>query len=83
MRAGVTNMSARLEQFHYIALWGCAVIGIIVIGAMFYTMFAHQRSLHQAQASATNSTLIEFIWALIPVLILVGMVIPAMAETIF
>ena len=83
MRVVVTNMSARIEQFHYIALWGCVVIGIIVIGAMFYTMFAHRRSLHQAPASLTSSMLIEFIWTLIPVLILVGMVIPAMAETIF
>ncbi len=64
-------------------LWVCVVVGIIVIGAMFYTMFAHRRSMNPTPTSFSSSTLTEFIWTLIPVLILVGMVIPVVAETIF
>ncbi|MCH7820980.1 MAG: hypothetical protein IIA07_03095 [Proteobacteria bacterium] len=83
MSPGVTDISVRLQQIHTMGLWVCVVVGIIVIAAMFYTMFAHRRSLDPAPASFASSTLIEFIWTLVPVLILVAMVILAMAETIF
>jgi cytochrome c oxidase subunit 2 len=77
MRPGVTEMSLRLQQIHHIGLWVCVVVGIIVFGAMFYTMFAHRRSRHPTPATFKDSLLIEFIWTLVPVLILIGMAIPA------
>ena len=77
MRAGVTDMSARIQQIHHIGLWVCVVVGVIVFGAMFYSMFAHRREKNPAPATFSDSTIIEFIWTLVPVLILVGMAIPA------
>lgn len=77
MRPGVTEMSVRIQQIHHIGLWVCIVVGIIVFGAMFYTMFAHRRSKNPTPATFSDSALIEFIWTLIPILILVGMAIPA------
>ena len=44
MRPGVTDMSVRIQQIHHIGLWVCVVVGVIVFGAMFYTMFAHTRA---------------------------------------
>ena len=76
MRPGVTEMSVRIQQIHQMGLWVCIVIGIIVFGAMFYTMFAHRRSRNQTPATFSESALVEFIWTLIPILILVGMAIP-------
>lgn len=77
MRPGVTEMSERIQQIHHMGLWICVVVGIIVFGAMFYSMFAHRRSRNPTPATFRDSTLIEFIWTLIPVLILIGLAIPA------
>jgi len=77
MRPGVTEMSLRVQQIHHMGLWVCVVVGVIVFGAMFYSMFAHRRSRHPTPARFSDSSLIEFIWTLIPVLILIAMAIPA------
>ena len=77
MRPGVTEMSQRIQQIHHMSLWVCIVVGIIVFGAMFYTMFAHRQSKHPTPATFSDSLLVEFIWTLIPVLILIVMAVPA------
>jgi cytochrome c oxidase subunit 2 len=77
LRPGVTEMSQRIQALHHISLWVCTVVGIIVFGAMFYSMFAHRRSKRPTPASFHESTTIEVIWTVIPVLILIGMAIPA------
>ncbi len=77
MRPGVTDISLRIQQIHHMSLWVCIVVGIVVFGAMFYSMYAHRRSKRQTPATFHENTLVEFIWTLVPVLILVGMAIPA------
>jgi len=77
MREGVTDMSRRIQNLHQMSLWVCVVVGIIVFGAMFYTIFAHRRSKHPVPANFHESTKVEIIWTLIPTLILIGMAIPA------
>ena len=77
MRPGVTEMSVRIQQIHHMGLWVCVIVGVIVFGAMFYTMFAHRRSRNPTPATFSHSTPVEFVWTLIPVLILVGMAVPA------
>lgn len=77
MRPGVTELSARIQQIHHMSFWVCVAVGFIVFGAMFYSMFAHHRTRHPEPAKFSHSTLVEFIWTLIPILILVGMAIPA------
>ena len=77
MRPGVTELSQRMQDLHHLSLWICIIVGIIVFGAMFYTMFAHRRSKNPTPATCSHSTLVEVIWTTIPVLILVGMAIPA------
>ncbi len=77
MREGVTDMSQRILWLHHLSLWICVVMGVIVFGAMFYSMFAHRRSKHPVPADFHESLAVEVAWTLIPVLILVGMAIPA------
>ena len=77
MREGVTEMSQRIQALHHMSLWVCVVVGIVVFGAMFYTMYAHHRSRHPTPAKFSESLIVEVIWTLIPVLILVGMAIPS------
>ncbi|MCH8142156.1 MAG: cytochrome c oxidase subunit II, partial [Proteobacteria bacterium] len=77
MREGVTDMSQRILWLHHLSLWICVVMGVLVFGAMFYSMFAHRRSRHPVPADFHESLSVEVAWTLIPVLILVGMAIPA------
>jgi len=77
MRAGVTEMSQRIQALHHISLWVCIVVGIVVFGAMFYSMFAHRRSKHPTPADFHESLTVEIIWTVIPVLILIVMAVPA------
>ena len=77
MRAGVTEMSQRIQALHHISLWVCIVVGIVLFGAMFYSMFAHRRSKHPTPADFHESLTVEIIWTVIPVLILIVMAVPA------
>lgn len=77
LRPGVTEMSQRIQNLHHLSLWVCIVVGIIVFGAMFYTMFAHRRSRHPKPAQFHENAKLEFAWTLVATLILVGMAIPA------
>ena len=77
LRAGATEMSQRIQTLHHMSLWVCVVVGVIVFGAMFYTIFAHRRSRHPQPAHFHESPRLEIVWTLIPTLILVGMAIPA------
>ena len=77
LREGVTEMSRRIQGLHHMSLWVCVVVGVIVFGAMFYSIFAHRRSRHPRPADFHESAAVELVWTLIPALILVGMAIPA------
>ena len=77
MREGVTDISQRIQTLHHISLFICLAVGIVVFGAMFYTIIAHRRSVHPEPANFHESTKVEVIWTLIPTLILIGMAVPA------
>ena len=77
LREGVTDISRRVLNLHHMSLWVVTIVGILVFGAMFYSIFAHRRSRHPTPADFHHSTKVELIWTLIPCLILVGMAIPA------
>ncbi len=77
MRPGITEMSVRVQQIHQMGLWVCVIIGLLVFGAMFYSMFAHRRSRNPVPATFSESLTVEIIWTLVPILILVAMAIPA------
>jgi cytochrome c oxidase subunit II len=74
---GVTPLSKDVYDLHMLILWICVVIGIVVFGAMFYSMLAHRKSLGVEPATFHHSTFAEIVWTVIPVVILVIMAIPA------
>ncbi len=77
LREGVTEMSKRIQGLHHLSLGVCVVVGVIVFGVMFYSIFAHRRSRHPKPADFHESTAVELVWTVIPALILVGIAIPA------
>lgn len=77
MYQGVTPVSHAIYDLHMIAMVVCALIGLLVFGVMFYSLIHHRKSKgHQAATFHTNTRL-EFVWTVIPFLILIGLAFPA------
>jgi hypothetical protein len=63
-------------------VWGFAVVSAVVFACMFYIMFAHRRSKRVSAAHFHNNIGVEMLWTLVPMLILVGMSMPAVHNLI-
>ncbi|WP_371924938.1 cytochrome c oxidase subunit II [Endozoicomonas sp. SCSIO W0465] len=77
MTEGVTAVSRNIYGLHMTILMICVVIGLIVFGVMFYSIFKHRKSKGAVAHQFHESTLVEIVWTSIPFLILVLMAIPA------
>ena len=77
MTQGVTEFSKIAYDLHMIVLWICVVIGVLVFGAMIYSMFAHRKSKGVTAAQFSHSTTAEIIWTIIPIVILIVIAFPA------
>lgn len=73
-----TPISSQIYGLHMYILWICAVIFVIVFGAMFYSIFKFRKSKGATpDVNFHESTLIEIIWTIIPFIILIAIAIPA------
>jgi len=79
MPVGVTDISSEVYSLHMTIFWICVVIGVVVFGAMFYSLFRYRRSRSPTSATFHEHTTVEVIWTAIPLLILVAMAVPATA----
>ncbi|MEN2394869.1 cytochrome c oxidase subunit II [Pseudomonas halotolerans] len=82
MAPGATQISNAVFDLHMTIFWICVVIGIIVFGAMFWSMMMHRRSTGQNAANFHENTRVEILWTIVPFLILVAMAVPATATLI-
>jgi cytochrome c oxidase subunit 2 len=73
----VTKVAEQIYDLHTIMMWIVVVIFVGVFGVMFYSIYAHRKSVgHKAEHFHENTT-VEIIWTIIPAVILVGMAWPA------
>jgi len=73
-----TPISTQIYGLHMYILWICAVIFVIVFGAMFYSIFKFRKSTGaKPDVNFHESTLIEIIWTIIPFVILIAIAVPA------
>ncbi|MDN3520964.1 cytochrome c oxidase subunit II [Halomonas ramblicola] len=79
MPVGVTDVSREVHSLHMTIFWICVVIGVVVFGVMFYSLFRFRRSRGAESANFHEHTTVEVIWTAIPLLILIGMAVPATA----
>lgn len=77
MRPGVTEVSREAFNLHMMVIWVMTVIAIVVFGLMIYSMIFHRRSKNPKPATWSHSTAVEFVWTIIPIIILVGLTVPA------
>ncbi len=79
MPVGVTDLSAEIHSLHMTIFWICVIIGLVVFGVMFYSLFKYRRSRGAKAAHFHENTTVEVIWTAVPLLILIGMAVPATA----
>ena len=77
MTRGVTDISESVFDLHMIIFWICVIIGVVVFGVMFWSIFAHRKSKGAKPAQFHESTTVEVVWTIIPFFILIAMAIPA------
>ncbi|WP_286976060.1 cytochrome c oxidase subunit II [Pseudomonas sp.] len=77
MTPGATEVSRSVFDLHMTIFWICVVIGVVVFGAMIWSMIIHRRSTGQEPAHFHESTTVEILWTVVPLLILVVMAVPA------
>jgi cytochrome c oxidase subunit 2 len=74
---GATAVSKEVYDLHMLVLYICTAIGIVVFGAMFWSIAFHRKSKGVKPADFHESTKVEILWTTIPIVILIGMAVPA------
>ena len=72
-----TKIMEEIHWLHWLMLVICVVIFVAVFGVMFYSILKHRKSLGHKPASFHESTTVEILWTVIPLLIVIGMALPA------
>jgi cytochrome c oxidase subunit 2 len=73
----VTPVAREIYDLHLLMLGICAVIFVGVFSVMFYSIYAHRRSVGHKAVQFHENTTVEIIWTIIPFFILIGMAWPA------
>jgi len=77
LRPGVTSFSQGAYGIHTLVMWICVVIGIIVFGAMIYSIIMHRKSRGHEAANFDDNLTVEIVWTVVPFIILGFMAVPA------
>ncbi len=77
MTESVTPIGRQLYGLHMLVFWICVGIGVVVFGAMAWSIIYHRKSKGAQPANFHESTTVEIIWTIVPLLILIGIAIPA------
>lgn len=74
---GVTDVSHEVYGLHRTVFLICCGIGVVVFGAMFWSILHHRKSQGAVAAHFHESTKVEVLWTIMPFVILISMAIPA------
>ncbi|NDF58399.1 MAG: cytochrome c oxidase subunit II, partial [Burkholderiaceae bacterium] len=75
--APATKIMEEIHWLHWFMMIICLLIFIGVFSVMFYSIYKHRKSKGAQPASFHESTSVEIIWTVIPLLIVIGMALPA------
>ena len=73
----VTRIAADQRWMHHFLLWVCLAIFVAVFSVMFYSVWKHRKSKGAKAATFHESTTVEIAWTIVPLLIVIGMALPA------
>ncbi len=77
LRPGVTSFSQGAYEIHTLVMWICVAIGVIVFGAMIYSIIVHRKSRGYKAAKFDDNLTVEIVWTVVPFIILGFMAVPA------
>lgn len=77
MQEPASEMAATQRFLNEFVMWIIVVIGAGVFGVMFYSIWYHRKSRGYQAAHFHENTLVEVIWTAVPMLIIIGMALPA------
>jgi cytochrome c oxidase subunit 2 len=77
MTEGVTPISQQIYGLHMLVFWICVVVGVLVFGVMAWSIFHHRKSRGAQAANFHESTTVEIIWTVVPLVILIAIAVPA------
>lgn len=77
LQPAATKVAEEVATLHWMMLIICTLIFVAVFGVMFYSIFKHRKSKGHQSASFHESTTVEIIWTVVPLLIVIGMALPA------
>jgi cytochrome c oxidase subunit II len=77
-----TSTAREIYSLHTLVLLVCFAICVIVFAVMFYSIARHRRSRGHEARQFTGYKPLEVAWAIVPVLIVIGLSIPATATLI-
>src|SRR3954469_23738587 len=70
-RAPGSQLARDIDQLHEYVMWLIIVIFVGVFAAMFYSCYAHRKSIGHKAAQFHENTTVELFWTIIPAIILV------------
>ena len=77
MPEGVTQISRDVQSLHMLIFYICCAIGAVVFTVMIVSMFRHRKSRGAEASDFHESTVVEVVWTVVPLLILISMAVPA------
>lgn len=77
MSQGVTPVSHAVYDLHMTVFWICVAIAVIVFGVMIYALIRHRKAAGHEPAKFHEHAWLEIIWAIIPLIILIIIAVPA------
>ena len=78
MTPGITDISRRVYGLHMLMYWWCVAIAVFVFGWMIYSLVRFRKSQGAVpDTKLVHNTRAEIIWTVLPILILIGMAVPA------
>ncbi|MCP4331387.1 MAG: cytochrome c oxidase subunit II [Gammaproteobacteria bacterium] len=77
MTRGVTPISQETYSLHMLIFGICVVIGVAVFSVMAWSIIHHRKSRGAVAANFHESTTVEIVWTVVPLLILIAIAVPA------
>lgn len=73
----VTRIASEIYDLHMLMMYVIIAVFCVVFGVMFYSIYAHRKSVGHKAAQFHENTTVEIIWTAIPFAILIGLAWPA------
>jgi cytochrome c oxidase subunit II len=77
-----TTISQGQHWIHGVLMIVCVAIAVVVFGVMFYSIFKHRKSKGAKSADFHESTTVEILWTIIPLIIVTGLGIAATDQVV-